>query len=242
MADFNRIITAGTVVSRVLASLGLPVPSSPFGATDSTARQMVALLTECGQWLLDEYNWRILLKTQTITTTSETEYDVPEDLQRYIDSTTWNNTGRLPAIGPVSPQIWRMLEARQLGGTTLRLQYALRGSKFVLYFAPTPSQEIQVDYISRGWVQDPSDPDIRRDVPTQDADLILYQPDVIVNLLRYRWRDAKGLDSTSALGEFVRSMTRAKYNDKPHPDLKIGFQAGYPYLGYMNMPDTGYGS
>jgi hypothetical protein len=242
MADFNRFITAGEVIRRVLAVQGLPRIENVSSSTDATARQMWALLTECGQDLLEEADWVNFVKTHSITTGAGTEYDLPVDLLRYVDETGWNNTSRFPLIGPVGRQVWRMLQARQLGGTTLRIQYTIEGNKIKLYFAPTPAQTLNIDYISRGWVQDATNPLVRRDYPAADADIILYQPRLIITALRLKWRDTKGFDTTSAMIEYGRALHAAKGNDRPASDLNLATRPSGNLISTRNLSDTGYGS
>jgi hypothetical protein len=242
MADFNRIETAGNIVRRVLGSLGLPQPADVVEATDATSRQMLALLVECGQDLVADFDWQVLDKTHEFTTTAATEYDLPEDWERYVDDAGWNNTGRMPLLGPLSAQQWRMLEARQLGGTTLRLQYVIENNKIVLYFAPSPAQTLAISYISRGWVEDAADPAIRRDYVANDADKVLFRPRLMVSFLKYKWREAKGFDASAAYMEYQNALDAAKYSDKPKSSLQISGRQGFPYLGYVNMPDTGFGN
>lgn len=241
MTDFNRRITVNEVIRRALGTMGLVKPANVSDATDATTRQMLDLLTECGQELIGEYDWQDLVKTHTFTTTSELLYDLPTDWERFIDDTGWNNTGRIPLLGPMNPQQWRMLQARQLGGTTLRLQYIIREDKFNLYFVPNPAQEIAIDYISRGWVIDGTDSSVRRDYPLNSSDIVVYSPRVIVPLLKWKWRDAKGFDTTSAKKEYEDALKVAKYSDKPHTALPLSGRSQFPYLGYINMPDTGLG-
>lgn len=239
MSNFVRYDTAGNIVKRVLGSLSLPVPTEVSSATDATSKQMWTLLTECGQDLL-RHNWQILTRTQSITTTAETEYALPTDFERYIDETGWNNTGRLPLIGPLSSQQWRLLQARQLGGTTIRLQYVIEGDLIKLYQAPTPAQTLTLEYISRGWVRDANDPDEYKDHPESDADIVLYRPRLMVAYLKQAWRMAKGFASTDQ--EYREALDDALYNDVSKSSLMLSSRAQYPYLGYQNMPDTGYGS
>jgi hypothetical protein len=241
MSEFNRYITANEVIRRVLGPLGLPKPADVFNSTEATPRQMIDLLTECGQELLAEYDWQILIATQTIVTTTDVDYPLPDDFERYIDGTGWNNTGRIPLIGPMSPQQWRLLQARQLGGTTLRLQYVIRDGLLSLYFAPNPTQTLQIDYISRGWVQDATDPTVHRDYVKNSGDLILYNPILIVNYLKYKWRDAKGFDATSAMLAYNKALEKARYSDRPHATLPLAGQRGYPYITNNNLSDTNYG-
>ena len=206
---------------------------------------MLDLLNELGLELIDEFDWQTLVRTHTITTDTNTEYDLPEDLLRYIDEAQWNHTNRLPLIGPMNAQQWRMMLARRLGGTTLRVQYTIRNGKIVLYFAPTPSQELQLDYISRGWVvdeDDTGDMSLRKDKIEKSGDLVLFRSDVVVAGLKYKFREAKGFEFASAFTTYRRILDKAKYDDRPHQTLSLNGRSNFPYLGYINMPDTGYGS
>lgn len=241
MSNFNAYITCNECIRRVLGPMGLPKPANVFDATDQISRQMIDLLTECGQELLGEYNWQDIIATQTIVTDTNTSYAIPDDWERYIDDTEWNNTGRIPMIGPMTPSQWRMLQARQLGGTTLRLQYVIRANKIVLYYAPTPAQTLQIDYISRGWLIDGTDNTIRRDTVQKSDDLIIYSPRLIVPMLKWRFRESKGFDSMAAKEEYESALEIAKYSDRPHSALPISGRQSYPYLGSQNIPDVNFG-
>lgn len=239
---FNRLISAGDVCKRVLASMGLPQPTTVSEATDSTSKQIWALLTECGQDLIDEYNWQFLTKAyQFNTTPGILEYDLPEDFQCFIDSTGWNNTARIPLIGPLTNQQWRLLQARQLGGTTLRMQYIIDTNKVIFYFVPDTPQTIAIDYCGRGWVRDGTTPTVYKDVAESDADTVMFDSRLMISYLKYRWRQAKGFDTGADREAYEERLEQAKYNDKPKLDLSLSGQAGYPYLGYLNMPDTNFG-
>ncbi len=245
MANMNRRITAYEVVRRTLASMALPIPQSASGSTDSITMQMWALLTECGQELLDKHGgdgWEFFLKTHTITTVPGTlTYDLPSDFQAYVDATGWNNTARIPLIGPLSPQMWRLLQARQLGGTTLRMQYVIRADKIEFEFVPDDAQTLAIDYIGRGWVRDATVSTTYRDFVENDSDIVMYDPRLIISMLKYKFRQAKGFDANAAEEEYENALAQAKYNDKPKNDLRLSGRSDYPYLGYLNMPDTNYG-
>lgn len=243
MANFNRYITAYEVVKRVLAAQSLPVPVSAASSQNALDRQSWSLLTEVGQDLMEEFEWQIKVKTFTINTVPGTaEYDLPSDFKSFIDSTGWNMDARLPLIGPMSEQDWRLLQARQLGGTTLRMQYILQDDKVVFYAVPDQSQEVTISYVSRGWVRDATDPTVYRDFVQNDGDWVLYDPRLIVSALKRRLRIEKGLDAAAANEEYEKALANAQYNDFPKNDLSMSHRSMYPYLGYINMPDTGYGS
>ncbi len=244
----SPFITAGTAIRRALGVMGLPaiadVPARL--STDATARQMWALLLECGQELYGEHEWRMLKRTQTINTSTPSiapdKFALPDDWKRYIDETGWNNSARLPLLGPISDQQWRMLKARGLGASTLQVQYTLEDNYLVLYAPPPTAQTLQIDYLSRGWVQDAVTSTLRKDAPTADADIVLYDPRLIVSMLKFKWRSAKGFDTTAAQIEYNKALDNAKYDDQPKKDLDLSGQSSYPYLGVNNISDTGYGT
>lgn len=242
MADIDRYSSAGQIVSEVLGILGLPVPVSVASSSDATARQMWRLLTECGQKLTRvNHTWQMQYRTWEINTTGATEYDLPSDLARFVDETGWNNTSRIPMLGPMSQQQWRMLQARKLGGTTLRVQYIIQNDKLVLYFAPTPTQNLTIEYISRGWVSPAAAVDTRLDHVMADADTVLYPPELIKAFLKYKWREEKGFDTTASKQDYDDMLEQCKYDDRPHRRLSLVTQGAYPYVGVVNLPDTGIG-
>jgi hypothetical protein len=243
MSDINRYITANETIQRLCRVLGLPVPTSSAGATDSMTVQMWALLTECGQEIMDEYEWQIINKTYLLTIQDPVlEYGLPSDFQSFVDSTGWNRTSRIPLIGPLTSQQWQLLEARQLGGTTLRLQYLIEDDKLKFYWAPSDVQEIAIAYQGRGWVRDGTDPLIFRDYVENDGDIVLFDPRMVQSKLKLEWRRRKGFEVVDDQAAYDKALNTAKYNDRPKNDLQTSGSSSYPYLGYLNMPDTNYGN
>lgn len=243
MADFNRFISGNDVITRVFSGMGLPVPVSASESTNAMDRQAWTLLTEVGQEILDnEHQWTVLNKSYSFSTVPGTlEYPMPADFQYFIDSTGWNRDARIPLIGPETPQQWALLQARQLGGTTLRMQFIVSGDKLVFYFVPDSAETLSIDYQSRGWVRDATDPTVYRDYVKNSGDIILFPPRLMVTALKRAWRLAKGFDAAAADEEYQRALEAAKYDDAPKNDLSLTISRGYPYLGPLNMADTGYG-
>lgn len=240
MADTNRHIAASEVVFRMLRSLGLATPSSPAGATDATSVQIWQLLTECGQKLLTEHQWQIRTKTYTFPTVPGTlTYNFPSGYDGFIGMTAWNQTDRIPLIGPVTEQEWQMLQARQLGGTTMRLEYFLRDDKLEFYYVPDTPVTIAMSYKSRAWVLTSSG--VYRDYVENDDDTVLYDAQLIIDMLKYKWREEKGFDVTASKVAYLESLNAAKGRDKPPVDLALSHRSRYPFLGLLNMPDTNYG-
>lgn len=243
MSDFNRYVTGNDIVQSVMGVLGLPVPSSASGSTESNVRQMWGLLSECGLEILDQYEWQIKTKTLTLTVQAPTlEYDLPSDLVSLVPTTGWNRTSRIPLQGPLDSQIWAVLQARNLGGSTFALQYVIENDKIKFYYAPSDPQTVTMEYTSRGWVRDGSSPTTFRDFVQNDADVVLFPKRLMMKKLLLEWRKKKGFQTTDDQKDYDRALEDAKYNDRPRRDLGTsGMVPSYPLLGAVNTPDTGFG-
>lgn len=249
MAFFNRQRTALDIVKDVLGQLGLPIPVFIVGNdSDATASQMLALLNFCGRRLIKPTNgnrWQVLSRTWLLSTVpGQTLYDLPADWDSFIDSTAWNDSSRLPMMGAANPQ-WASLKARGLGPTTLSIVYRMRAGKFELYYSPSTSQNLRIDYSSRAWVQgtDPTLGTVLKDAVTDDADLCLYDAELITAYLKLRFLIEKGFDTTVALGDFQSALDQAQNADQDAPALPTGGLAGFPLIGNAySLPETGYGA
>lgn len=225
-----------------MGQMGLPVPSVAASSTDQMVQQFWSLLNQAGLDLVDDpYPWQFLLKTHTITTTGATVYPLPDDFAGFHNNSAWNNTQRLPVAGSLTPQIWRMLKARNFANNTFILQYIIKGDQIELYTAPSVAQTLEIDYQSRGWVRDATNPLVFRDFLSQDSDFVLYDPSMMTSKLKLAWRSAKGFDTTAVQNEYDDAYERAKGADTTGMTLSLAPTAGFPYLGYWNIPDTGYG-
>lgn len=241
MAQYQRTLTVQDTVSRVLGALGLPAPTSVFDSSDGTVIQMRTLLNDAGEELLTEHEWQILSREHQITTVpGQVEYDLPADFDRYITSSQWNYSTRLPMLGSVTTQQWQELKARQLGGLTISLIFQVDQGKLVLYSSPSEAQNIVLPYLSRAWVQDATG--TLRDNATQNSDVILYDPALFRAKLQLDWMTNKGFDTTAINKKYNDLLTAAKNKDTPAQPLTLVPGGAVPLLGLANMPETGYGS
>jgi hypothetical protein len=240
--EFTKFGTVSTVLGRITSELGLATPASYVGNTDTTTAQVLNMLTSAGQDLCLMNDWQYLHKEWSLTlNTIDTEYDLPDDWNSFVDSTMWNNASSLPVIGPLTPQAWRMLKARFAGGASISLQYRITGNQFVLFEAASAADTIITDYYSRGWILQ-VDGITFRDNPAADDDTILFDQRIVIPLVKLRWRAGKGFDTMNDVQDFNDAWDLVTGRDIPAPTLSLGTRSVYPYLGYGNMPDTGYGT
>lgn len=243
MPDFERNITGQAAVTTLMESMGLTAPASIADSLDPTAKQLWKLATEVGQELLDEHDWQFLGKEFVITTTpGDPDYALPADFNKFIVDSQWNRTTRLPAVGSLREYEWQMLKARNLAGTTFTMLFRVENNQVVFYETPSTVQTVVLPYTQRGWVRSPDATPIYRDNLQANDDTILYDSQLFKAALRRRWRIEKGFDTTRDEDTYSQMLEKAKTKDTPGRTLSLAQGGGYPYLGVINIPDTGYGS
>jgi len=227
-----------------MKGMSMTVPTTIAGDTDKRTQQWWQLATEVGQKLaMGQHKWQILSRDHTIVTTIGVDiYVLPTDFDGYVADSSWNRSKRLPVIGSIAEFEWQMLKARLLSGTSFTALFKVQNDKVVFYNVPTAVETIVLPYTSRGWVRDATDANLYKDNLEVDNDIVLYDPQLFKTALKLAWYEAKQFDTTKLLREYARVEAAAKANDVPGRTLSIAKGSDYPYLGVLNLPDTGYGS
>lgn len=243
-----RYITAEDIINRAAIECGLTPSTDVFASTDPAFVQLRNLITTCGQDLCESYEWEILRREHSITTVGATdtgEYALPTDFGRMINQTGWERTNRLPVTGPMTPQQWAYLKGRDLINSTIYISFRIMENTFNVFpDDPVPDAlEIYFEYTSRNWVIPAAAPSTYEDTVQANGDTILFKPNMIVSYLRYKFLDAKGFDTQSAVGAFSKAYLQATGGNDGAPVLNAGRGlSGIPLLDYRNIPITNYGS
>lgn len=202
------------ILRAVTGELGFVQPSTVFSSTDNTVVQLRELLVSACDELADEYDWQRLIKTATITTVAgQTEYDLPSDLLRQLPSTAWNRSSMWPVTGSVNPQHWEYLQSGTAAAAPLHT-FRIAGNKLVVFPAPADGETLAYQYISNAYVIDPSSSDLKQTFE-QDADATIFHDRCLINFLKLKFLQVKGLDTRAAVEDFNASLEAAKGGDTP---------------------------
>jgi hypothetical protein len=242
MADVARFETAADIINTVAVECGLNSNTAPFNSQDPAFKQLIRLLTICGRVLAVKPVWNSSLRTHTFTITTETEYELPDDFLSMADSTLYDSSRNMAAYGSASPQVWNIWLTEN-PSVTFKAVFRIAQRKLV--FAPDSfpvGTSISFEYRSRAWVQDASSPTTFKDKVEKSGDIVLYEPVLITRMLRYKFLDAKGFNTVSALGEFVAVLEGAQSADKPAEILDLTRRiVGSRLIDDNNIPESGYG-
>ena len=238
-----RFYTANTIINRAAVECGINPSSDPVASTDETFVQFKGLLDGAGQDLVELYDWQGLRKPFKITTQAGDTgaYPLPDDFSAMVNQTGWDETNRLPVGGPLSAQSWSYLDGSGFLDAPVYVTFQLEANKFQLYPQPPPiGLEIAFQYQSRDWVTDAAGT-TSSDTVNTGSDLVMYEPILIIKLLKAMFRSAKGFDATDAKNEFETIFLARTSRDKGAQVLSAGGYRGYPYLDRKNIPWTNYG-
>ena len=228
MANFSRYLTVTEVLNFAATESGLTPITDPLGSQDASFVQLRTLLTFAGRELVTAYPWQILRRegTRVFNYGDASTIALPDGFDRLIDQTAWERDRNTPVGGPFSPQEWQAIQGAAV--TLLPATVSWYLDQDVLRITPSvpatgtdPYATIYYHYISRGWVRDGTTSTIYRDYPSAGADFVLYDPTLIVKLLKLRFLGAKGFDTTDISNQVTQAFQAAVSKDTPGSVLSL---------------------
>jgi hypothetical protein len=241
-----RFAIAKDILNRTALECGLNVSGSPVTDTNETFVQLVALLDSTGQELIELHPWQGLeMPYQIITQDVDSgTYALPDDFAYMIDQTGWEYKNTRPIGGPLSAQDWTYLKGRNLVSQSIYASFRLSDNQVQIYPNDPVMGGLDINfmYISRNWVQE-SGTGFRRDTVQAQSDVILLDQLVVIKLLKCKYLEANGFDSTAARLEFDTMFNSRTAKDEGAPIINAGIPyRGQPYLNTIcSTPDSGFG-
>lgn len=242
-----RYDVAGDIVNDAGVECGLQAVSDPFVSTDASFIQLCRMLTSACRELIGVHQWERMIGThQIVTTSADTgSYDLPDDYLYMIDQTGWTPSNRLPMGGPLSAQDWTFITGSGWNQYTIYVSFReFDGTFNILPNDPVPdAQTITFEYVRNTFAipEGVTDPTEYTNRVTASSDTILFPPVLIMKLLKLRYLEAKGFDTTAALGQYNTALATWIPKDASSPVLNMGCRRLFPYLDWRNIPETNFG-
>lgn len=152
-------MSLATIVSDVAAECGYTVDSTVIGSTDTTTKQLLAIVQRVSQEMFKAYPWPKCYASGSITLVSgQATYPLPAAFSHYQYETFWNQSTRWKIIGPMTEQEYA--EAIGFGLiTTIYQRFQIRGvsnNELLIYPTPGATQDgknVVFQYISERCVK-----------------------------------------------------------------------------------------
>lgn len=185
-------------------------------------------------------------RVSTVTATGsplsfgQASYPIPSDLKYFVDQTFWDANYRWQLLGPLEAQERDVLRWG-ISPVGPRRRFWFIDNVMVLNPTPATSGDlIAYDYYSNAWCQSASG--APQTLWAADTDTYLLDEDCFVLGLKYRFRQAKGLDFSQERNDYDMACERIKARDGGNRSLPLNSSAsGLHLLNDTNIPDSGYG-
>lgn len=186
-------------------SLGRPTELTDPAISDRTAIKLLRYLTRTCRELNGRIDWSILRTEKTFTTTAAEVQTgaIPSDFGRWIDDAIWNRTTRRQVFGPLSPAEYQNWKAQVEGG--IRDQFYIRGTDMLIYPAPPAGETIAYEYI-RKVIGTDSLGTTDKWTFTDDGDLLIFDEELVILGVVWRYRKSEGLDYSEEFTEYERRI------------------------------------
>lgn len=213
------------IIREICGSLGLAQPNTAVSSTDFQIIQMLSILNEEGSKLARRHEWQMLTDEATFTTVAAASQGTltsiigaSANFRKIIDETIWNRSTGTIVIGPIQPEVWQGRLAVTTAGPYA--EYRIRGG--TLYFDPVPTagESCYFEYVSHNWATI-ADGSARKSRFTLDDDLPLFDDEVLLAGLRWRWKSSKGLDFQQDFDDYEEMVAGLMTDDKTARRIRL---------------------
>ena len=194
-----------TMTQQAARRIGVNPPSVVVASSDPQILQLLALANEEGQDLSARYPWTALQNESTFTTVAAETQGTITTLAgasfRYIlNDIMWNRSLLRPVFGPLVPQDWQALKARNVTGPYA--QFRIRGTSVLFIPQPAAGNTIAFEWISKNWVN--VNAGGTSATWTADADTGALDEEIMTMGIIWRFKAAKGLAYEEDFNKYER--------------------------------------
>lgn len=165
---------------------------------------------------------------------SQVQYPLPSDWKKQIPQTEWDRTNRWPLIGPQSAQDWQSFKSGIVYAGP-RERFRILANCITVNPPPPNGMIFAFEYISKSFVIGADG--TAKSSFTADTDSCVFDDSLMVSGLKAKFKQAKGLEASFEIGEFVSLLDQCKAQDKSAPKLSLSPYGGSVLLGLDNIPD-----
>jgi hypothetical protein len=234
--------TAGQILNMVATEAGLAEAPDPYASMNAYFVQLRTLLKTAGDEIGKARDWTVLVKEATLAGDGvTTEFALPSDFLRMKDGSGWNRSTGF-SLGLTSSQEWQALNARRVTNT-VTTRYRIQQGRMMFYEAP-PTGTVAYEYVSRYWVASDGATAADSYFPAASGDRVMFEPLMVMRLVKAKFRQAKGFDTTADFADYARAFEAAA-GLEPAPVIGLGGASRGEwygrFIGVGNLPLTGYG-
>ena len=176
-------------------------------------------------------------------TFSQVLFQPPADFDRQIDRTHWDKSKHWEMLGPSTPQQREWLRSGYIS-TGPRVRYSYMGGYFMIWPPLGAEESLSFEYVSKYWVLATSPTTLAptKQSFTVDTDTCIFPDALMRALIKLKYFEVKGFDTTAFYRDYITQRDLAKANDAGSPTLAMNPRPASVLIGWENIPDSGFGS
>lgn len=167
-------------------------------------------------------------------------FPLPSDFDRQIDRTHWDKSKRWEMLGPETPQQAEWLRSSYIS-TGPRVRYFYQGGYFQIWPALGSEEVLVYDYLSKSWIYAAAGTSPTKQAFTVDTDTTIFPDALMRALIKLKYLEAKGMDTTAAFRYYDQQLDLAKAHDAGSPTLAMAPTPVGVLITQAQIPDSGYG-
>lgn len=212
-----------TMITQVTRRIGITAPASVSSSSDPQIIQLMGLANEEGQDLSARYPWQALQNESTFSTVAvEAQGTIQalagSDFRYILNDIMWNRSLLRPVFGPLVPQDWQALKARNVTGPYA--QFRIRGNSVKFIPIPVAGNTIAFEWISKNWVTLAATGTSA--TWAADADVSLLDEEIMAQGVLWRWKAAKGIEYAEDYNKYERLVADQMGRDGGKSRLNLG--------------------
>lgn len=172
---------------------------------------------------------------------SKVLFTPPTDFDRPIDRTQWDKSKHWEMLGPSTPQQQEWLRSGYIS-TGPRVRYWMKGGYFQIWPPLGATESLAYEYVSKYWVLATTATVTSKIGFTVDTDTCIFPDPLMECLIRLKYFEIKGFDTTAMRIEYEQQRDIAKANDGGSQTLNMAPRQSSVLIGIENVPDSGYGT
>ncbi len=175
-------------------------------------------------------------------TFSQILFPPPADFDRQIDRTHWDKSKHWEMLGPSTPQQREWLRSGYIS-TGPRVRYSYMGGYFMIWPPLGTNESLSYEYVSKYWVLATSPTTLAptKQAFTVDTDTCIFPDSLMRALIKLKYFEVKGFDTTAYYRDYMMQRDLAKANDAGSQTLAMNPRPASILIGWENIPDSGYG-
>ena len=179
--------------------------------------------------------------TGVTLTFSQVLFAPPSDFDSQINRTHWDKSKHWEMLGPSTPQQREWLRSGYIS-TGPRIRYWYIGGFFMIWPPLGVEDSLSYEYRSKWWIYATGATSVSKQLFTVDTDTTIWPDALMRAMIRLKYLEAKGMDTTAALRSFNQQRDMAIANDGGSPTLSMNPRPSSVLIGWENIPDSNYGT